>query len=113
MIPQKTTSADLALGASNLAKFLPDFDDLPREFQREQNPWCRIVDSWFCSGVNVKSWVAKQGIDKSEAIAHCKAIMASFEPSHEHKIAGVAFLLSQWFEPLNEPAQENHRTSGR
>ena len=26
------------------------------------------------------------------------AILASFEPKHEHKEAGAAYLLSQWFE---------------
>lgn len=31
---------------------------------------------------------------------HISACLGSYEPKHEHKIAGVAYLLSLWFEPV-------------
>jgi hypothetical protein len=31
---------------------------------------------------------------------HLKAIMGSFQPKHEHKTAGVAYLMSLWFEAV-------------
>jgi hypothetical protein len=42
--------------------------------------------------------VTKEGIDRSVAMRHLKCIMSSWEPQHEHKTAGVAYLMSLWFE---------------
>jgi hypothetical protein len=36
-------------------------------------------------------------VDTNKALAHIQCIMMSFEPKHEHKTAGVAFLLDEWF----------------
>ena len=38
--------------------------------------------------------------DTNKAIRHLKAILVSYDPKHEHKEAGVAFLLSEWFEDV-------------
>jgi hypothetical protein len=38
--------------------------------------------------------------------------MRSFEPKHEHKIEGVAYLMSQWFEKILIPQdKENDHAS--
>ena len=36
-------------------------------------------------------------IDPEAVNRHTRACLRSFEPRHEHKIAGVAYLLSLWF----------------
>ena len=42
----------------------------------------------------------KQGISLSLALRHLGACLSSWEPKHEHKTAGVAYLMSLWFEDL-------------
>ena len=37
------------------------------------------------------------GIDGVAAMLHLELLIYSFVLSHEHKIAGVAYLMSQWF----------------
>ena len=100
MTPQKTTGLDHAFGPSRIATFLPPYADLPEEFRRERNPWCQFVQDWFFKGADKDRLKAKPGVDWKDAVGHCATIMRSFEPKHEHKVAGVAYLLSLWFEPL-------------
>jgi len=88
-------------------KHMPKMADLPEEFQRERGPFCKAVASWFYSGakpidngleIDGVKFVAKPGVDKSKALAAIKAALGSWEPKHEHKIAGCGFMLSEWFE---------------
>ncbi len=87
---------------------LPKMKDLPEEFQRERSPFCKSVQTWFFDGATAspngitigdKSYTAKEGVDAQKALAAIRAALGSFEPSHEHKIAGCGFLLSEWFDP--------------
>jgi len=98
------TGADIAFG--NI-KHLPKREDLPKEFQRETSPFCKAVSSWFYSGakalpngleIDGQKYMAKPGVDARKALMAIKAALCSFEPSHEHKIGGCGFLLSEWFE---------------
>lgn len=95
--PIPVTPLDLAFGG-DIKKLMPEYRNLPEDFRRERDPFSRIVSKWFFSGLNTETLKAKAGIDKTAAFQHLRAIMCSFEPSHEHKIAGVAWLMSQWFE---------------
>ena len=91
------TVIDLAFGPRNLKEFLPPMDEIPEEFDSMNNPWNRLVSTWFFSGLN-QAPKAKEGIDGRAALAHIKTILGSFEPKHEHKTAGCAYLMSLWFE---------------
>lgn len=42
--------------------------------------------------------VAKEGVDKTKAMRHLRAILGSYEPKHEHKTQAVGKLLENWFE---------------
>ena len=42
----------------------------------------------------------KEGVDTKKALRHVKAVLGSWEPKHEHKEAGVAFLLNEWFDDV-------------
>lgn len=95
--PTPVTGLDLAFGG-DIEKLMPAYRSLPESFQRERDPWSRLVHKWFFSGLDTSALKPKDGINKAEALKHCQAIMASFTPKHEHKIAGVAWLMSQWFE---------------
>jgi hypothetical protein len=108
MIPiPDVNAADCAFG--NI-KHMPKFDTLPDEFRRgwhRGNVWCDAISSWFYGGakatpdgiqIDGKAFKAKSGVDPKKALSAIKACMASWEPKHEHKIAGCGFLLSEWFE---------------
>ena len=88
----------LGLDRAVLDDLLPPWGDIPEEFRRRYSPWCDLVDAWFFDGLASIDSPVKAGIDRRSALQHLSAIMHSFAPPHEHKTAGVAFLLSQWFD---------------
>lgn len=90
---------------ASVAGLLPEMADLPDDFRREASPWCKLVADWFYRGLN-GSFVWRDGIDGTAALRHLSVCMGSFEPKHERKMAGVAYLLSLWaerFEPAPQP----------
>lgn len=95
--PQPVTKLDLAFGGP-IRELMPSYAELPEDFRRERDQFSELVSKWFFSGLDVKKITPKDGIDRDAALRHCGAIMCSFEPKHEHKIAGVAWLMSQWFD---------------
>lgn len=98
MKPIAVTGLDLAFGG-DMKKLMPKYETIPDGFKGFGScKWSRFVGEWFCFGVKIGGIKAKEGIDKAAAINHLKAIMASWEPKHEHKEAAVAYLSSLWFE---------------
>ena len=99
--PKEVTPVDMAFGPKNLKEYLPAMSEMPEDFQRERGEakkWVTIVDDWFFSGIHNLVATPKVGIDQNVALRHLKTIMSSYEPSHEHKTAGVAWLMSLWFD---------------
>lgn len=94
MQPKEVSDFEIAF-ATTVKHLLPE--NIPSEFYKN-NKWTKLVVTWFYSGLNSKVLKQKQGIDKRKALRHLQAIMASFDISHEDKIAGVAYLMSLWFE---------------
>ncbi len=80
-----------------LSKLLPAYNDIPEEFRRGRTKWNRLFSDWFFGGLEKLELIPHEGIDKNRALIHIRAVMGSFEPKHEHKEAGVSYLLSQWF----------------
>jgi hypothetical protein len=79
---------------------MPAMADIPAEFRSERTPFNAIQSEWFFRGIaGPFPLAAKPGIDRRAALAHLSAIQRSFAPSHEHKSAAVAYLMSLWFEP--------------
>jgi hypothetical protein len=88
-------------GDINMSKLLPSMDSIPEEFKRwPGGKWNKVVSDWFFCGLKNAKWVPKPGINTSKALDHIFAIMVSFEPKHEHKEAGCAYLLSEWFDDV-------------
>ena len=81
----------------DLGDLLPPQELIPREFWSTPGPdgWCSWASEWFFRGL-AKFPEARAGIDENEAIRHLSAILKSFQPSHEHKEAAVAWLASRW-----------------
>jgi hypothetical protein len=98
---QEVNRVDIAFGG-NMAKLLPKYEDIPKEYKNmnDTTKWNKLVLDWFYCGLKSLKLKPKVGVDTNKAMAHIKAIMASWEPKHEHKIAGCAYLLSQWFDDV-------------
>ena len=90
---------DMAFGgAGNMDKLMPPYKDIPAQFkQHNGTQWNRLAGEWFFCGVKNLNLTPREGVDQRKALRHIKTILTSFEPKHEHKEAGVAFLLDQWF----------------
>ena len=93
---QPISDLDLAFPAQ-VKHLMPKSADIPPEFSDHGNVWNRLVSDWFYSGLSSLDLTPKEGVDKSSALRHIRAIMGSFEPKHEDKMASCAFLLSEWF----------------
>lgn len=78
-------------------EILPPYSEIPDEFKRGSNPWAEWQGEWFYSGLK-KLPTPKAGIDLDLAMKNLACVQGSFEPKHEHKQAGVAYLASLWFE---------------
>lgn len=101
MFPIKEVSdSELVCGPRNMNEFLPAMKDIPKEFKNInlKNKWTRAQMDWFFYGIMIKKIVPKTGVDVKKAMRHLAAIQGSYEPAHEHKEAGVAFLMSEWFD---------------
>jgi hypothetical protein len=92
------TRADAYFGPRHIGDFLPAWDAIPDEFKHDRNPWSTVATRWFFEGLPKGLLVAKPGISQNDAIAHLSTVLRSFEPKHEHKKAGAAYLMSLWFE---------------
>lgn len=94
--PQEVNGVASAFGG-DMKKLLPAMHEIPKEFQDSRTEWNKLVSQWFFGGLKSFDCVPKEGVDKSAAMKHVAAILRSWEPSHEHKEAGCAYLLSLWF----------------
>lgn len=101
--PQKVSKIDQVFGGGAM-KLLPPMAEIPDQFKNfPGTPWNRLVSKLFFNGGSIAHLQPKDGINKQDAIAHISTCLGSFEPKHEHKEAGCAYLFSIWFE---EPTVE-------
>lgn len=102
--PQKVDGPAKAFGG-DMQKLLPKYAELPDEFKRHDGTrWNKIVSTWIFNGLPKGTrFITHEGIDAQEAINHIRAILASWEPKHEHKESGAAYLMSRWFKEIQIP----------
>jgi hypothetical protein len=98
-IPE-VTDLDIAFGN---VEHLPKWDAIPEEFKRGNTKWNRLFNQCFFCGAKGLQLVPKEGVDAKKALRVIRACMGSFEPKHEHKEAGVAYLFSLWFDDFLTP----------
>ena len=98
-LPISVSDADCAFGGQAM-KILPPYSEIPEEFKRCSGVWVNWASDWFYNGL--KRYPAqKEGIDMNAAMRNLQCIQGSWEPKHEHKAAGVAYLASMWFSSPN------------
>jgi len=96
--PESMSDLDIAFGAR--AKDIPSEAEIPSEFFKHSNPFSELARALFFKGSKeVPSWQTREGIDRTQALGHVKAVLGSFEPSHERKMAAVGWMLYSWFIP--------------
>lgn len=87
---------DLVFGTT---EGLPAMATIPEEFKRSATKWNDLFNLLFFGSKQKKltGFIPKEGIDPEQAWRHVRALMTSWVPKHEHKEAGVAYLMSQYF----------------
>jgi hypothetical protein len=98
-VPVDVTDLDIAFGGRAM-ELLPDVKDIPEEYWDDNNKWCRLINRLFYGPVEGVEIASREGIDVHKAGRHIMAILRSFAPEHEHKIAGCAYLASMFFEDV-------------
>ena len=108
MRPIHVNNVDLAFPAS-VKHLMPDDLDEIRRDKRLDRKWERFAADWFFRGAEASllRLKAKPGVDKLMALRHAYCILNSFEPKHEDKMAAVAYLLGEWFEPLPDETKKS------
>ena len=100
--PKVISDLQMAFPAT-LGQLLPPWDSIPEEFQRGHTPWNRFVGQWFFTGwPQDKDLHQREDVDGELAFRHLYTILRSFEPKHEHKEAAVAWLMSRWFDRIED-----------
>lgn len=95
--PKPVDTLSMVFGAAGrLSEYLPAWDEIPDEFKRHSNPWCKKASLLFFEGGKLPK--VKDGVDANVAVRHLQTVLGSFDPKHEHKEAGAAYLLSLWCE---------------
>lgn len=99
--PLEVDQATFAFPAKVIGELLPETHEIPEEFDDMSptlgRPWVNLAHGIFFGSFKEMWYSEKPGIDLVAAQRHLSAVLRSFQPKHEHKIAGVAYLMSLWF----------------
>ena len=109
--PKSVDAAILAFPAHVVGTLLPHRGDIPREFRESSRPSRELFARWFFEGLRGAEFTPRPGVDRDAALRHISACMRSFEPSHENKEEGVAFLLESFFLRVDVPAAKSGRAA--
>jgi hypothetical protein len=104
--PQDVNDLDIAFGG-RAAALMPLMAEIPKCYNAfpPKRPSVKFAQAWFYKGIDKPKFTPRDGIDTTKALRHIKACLGSFELKHEHKMAGVAFLLDQFFEQVVTPKE--------
>lgn len=78
---------------------LPETKDIPANYENKKQ-WEDLIQRWFFQGLSDVKMEPKEGVDPQYITRHIGIIIQSFEPKHEHKVSGAAWLLSLWLESI-------------
>ena len=95
--PQQVSDVELAFGGG-IERLLPTEKEIPAEFWSSESKWNKAATALFFGTISDTSEIIERpGIDVHFAARHIRTIFKSFQPKHEHKIAGCAYLLSRFY----------------
>ena len=96
MKPRKVTEVELAFGG-DIKQLIPCMEQIPDKFKTPEEKWNLVAADWLFGGLKGSKWTPKDGINEKDALRHIRAVLVSHEPKHEHKMAGCAYLMDQFF----------------
>lgn len=99
--PIHVDDLDVVFGGKAM-QILPKYDEIPDEFKSWNNKYNKWASGWFLSDLK-EIPEAVDGVDQNLAMRNLACVLKSFEPKHEHKTAGVAYLASLWLEIPEQP----------
>lgn len=99
--PKEVSDPMLAFPANVCKEHLPAMSQIPEPFKENfGHPTVILVESLAYGkfrGAQV-SFKPREGLEGEPVWRHILACLRSFEPKHEHKIAGVAYLIDEWID---------------
>lgn len=91
---------DVAFPARAL-EWMPPMESIPQEFKERGTEWNGVMSVWFYRGLPAEvAFFPKQGVDPQKAIRAIQATLGSYAPKHQHKMAATAYMLSCWFDSI-------------
>ena len=92
---RKFDGIDAAFGAA-LGDY-PPMEALPEEYRRNNAAGCKIASSLFFNGgsLDAHGRSIKSGVDRIQFLSALRALLSSFAPKHEHKIAACGALIDE------------------
>lgn len=85
------TDIEVAFGST---KYLPKMEDIPEEFFKRRNVYVQLFNDIFFKGVSELNYEPIEGFDRATINRLISSHAGSFDPKHEHKEAGVAYMMS-------------------
>lgn len=94
LLPQELASVTDAELAFSTTRFLPAIEDIPAEFWAG-NIYTKLAKSLFCGSMTPACEIElNEGVDAAALNKCIRAHLQSWAPKHEHKIAGVGYMLA-------------------
>ena len=93
----------LAFPSRIVGTLLPLWDDISDKYKDERHPLQEIASRWFFEGAHEYVFTPREGVDANKALRMIAACMGSYEPKHQHKMAGIAYMLDEFFENVGVP----------
>ena len=89
---ESITDAEVAFSTTRL---LPEWDQIPDEFKTSQgNKYTKLASDIFFGNELTGEIDLNEGIEPELLSRAVRAHLSSFQPKHEHKISGVAYMVS-------------------
>jgi hypothetical protein len=105
--PQDVPKVNQVFPGTVTGTLLPPISEVPKEFQDNPGPWLPFINTVFFRGWDGLDpvLIRKEGVDSQKAWTQIQTVLGSYEPKHEHKTMGAAWLASLWFQDV-VPADE-------
>lgn len=107
LTPEDVVSITDVECAFSTTRLLPAVEDIPAEFKSQRgNVYTRIADSIFMGTALPEAEIEmKEGFEPGSVNRCVRAHLSSWSPKHQHKIAGVGFMISMTMD-VTEKAKE-------
>lgn len=107
--PQEVDKVLYVFPARVIGTLLPEQEAIPEDVP---HVWSHFIGYWFAAIYTGKGlpadteFHAKGDFSAEKAYRHVDACMRSYEPKHEHKMAGCAYLASCFFDKVVIPSEK-------